>query len=41
MKESGPGRQMALYSLDNVPVHQNPSVRYERPVDNTFKVNRE
>lgn len=30
---------MALYSLDNVPVHQNTSVRYERPVENTFNRN--
>lgn len=25
---------MALYPLDNVPVHQTTSVRYERPVEN-------
>lgn len=30
---------MALYSLDNVPIHQNTSVRYERPVENTFTRN--
>lgn len=30
---------MALYSLDNVPVHQNTSLRYEHPVENTFNRN--
>lgn len=29
------GRQMALYSLANVPLHHTASVRYEPPTENT------
>lgn len=30
---------MALYSLDNVPVHQTTSVRYDRPMENIINGN--